>query len=34
MEDVMYLPVRGQFNTVDTGADDLCDVERSKLFGV
>jgi hypothetical protein len=33
VEDVVYLPMRGQFDVVNTRADDLCDVERSKAFG-
>ena len=33
MEDVMYLPMRGEFDAVDTWADNLRDVERSETFG-
>jgi hypothetical protein len=33
MEDIVCLPMRGQFDAIDTWADDLCDVERSELLG-
>jgi hypothetical protein len=34
MEDIVYPPMRRQFDVVDTWANNLCDSERSKAFGV
>ena len=33
MEDVMYLPMRREFDAVDAWADDFSDMERSETFG-
>ena len=33
MEDVVYLPMRRQFDAVDAGTDDLGNLERSEAFG-
>ena len=34
MEDIVYPPMRGQFDAIDAWANNLCDVERSETFGV
>jgi hypothetical protein len=33
MENVVYLPMRGQLDAIDAWADDLHDAERSETFG-
>ena len=33
MEDIVYLPMRGELDAVDAWADDLGDSERSKALG-
>jgi hypothetical protein len=33
VEDIMYLPMRREFDVIDAWADDLSDMERSKTFG-
>ena len=33
VEDIVYLPMRGQFDAIDAWADDLCDLERSEALG-
>jgi hypothetical protein len=32
VKDVVYLPMRGQLDAVNTWADDLCDAEGAKMF--
>jgi hypothetical protein len=33
VEDVVYLPMRREFDVVDVWADDFGDSERSEVFG-
>jgi hypothetical protein len=34
VEDVVYLPMRGQLNVIDAWADDFRDAEGPEVFGV
>jgi hypothetical protein len=34
MEDVVYLPMRGQFDVVYAWTNHFCNLERSEVFGV
>jgi hypothetical protein len=33
VEDIVYLPMRGEFDAIDVWTDDLCNSERSETFG-